>query len=111
MSPIPLVGARCCSHVVFYWCSLLSLCYVLLVLIDTLCYILLMFVMAPLLCLNDVCRRPFATLRWCLIMAPCALLMLVVAPLLCFISAHHHPLATLYWCLLMSACYVLLVLF
>jgi hypothetical protein len=56
MSPIALVGARCCFRVVFCWCSLLPLCYVLLVLIDTLCYTLLMFVMAPLLRFIDVCR-------------------------------------------------------
>jgi hypothetical protein len=61
----------------------------------SLCYVLLVFVIASMLCFIGVHWCPLVAFYWCLLSSPCCvLLVFVIIPLLCFVGARCRPLVT-----------------
>jgi hypothetical protein len=81
-SLLHFVVAHCRRFVAFCCCSLLLLCYTLVVVVSV-------FV----LCSIGVCHCFRAVFYWCLLLSFfCVLLVFIIIPLLCFVGARCHPL-------------------
>jgi hypothetical protein len=76
----------------------------------SLCYVLLVFVIASVLCFIGVYRCLLVAFYWCLLSSPCCvLLVFIVTFLLHFVDIRCDPLIALYLCLSSPFCYILLM--